>query len=433
MQKSLFQHNFDAEAYLKKRVLEIQNLEDRRLFKEVMEKLFLQLYRYTEQAYSDQEKRIFGEMRSSQNDFAVSIGIVDKDHYDATDPFLVPINPADVPKREILTAEMLRSLKEKQEYRLYTVFLQAGYPVAKEFGENGRKYHGTVKTEHAEYRAEISVKKENWYLKKVKELYYIFIENFRPWVAVCDAYLNKLFCVNLCAVENPDPKETIREITVDFEEYAKDIRYHMIPLWNLMPLVEKTSAYPEPCVDRINYEHRIFSNRLDPDDQYLVTNTDREITNIRRLNGDLLITCPEEVPCRWSLYRINRKPEQISCQYPVLSNCCGESFAAVLSGIFRKGVKTKSEIARLVRSYGYEKYVTLCKVEFLSSPPKKEQTYDMDFFIQDELRSGNSSNVMCLSFQQADPGNYLNTDIMSFLVTQVQKLFPEYHCCGKIM
>lgn len=37
---------------------------------------------------------------------------------------------------------------------------------------------------------------------------------------------------------------------------------------------------------------------------------------------------------------------------------------------------------------------------------------------------------MLLHFTAADPGNFLNMDIMSFLVTKAQKLFPEYHCAG---
>ena len=37
---------------------------------------------------------------------------------------------------------------------------------------------------------------------------------------------------------------------------------------------------------------------------------------------------------------------------------------------------------------------------------------------------------MLLHFSAADPDNYLNLDLMSFLVTKVQKLFPEYVCVG---
>ena len=37
-----------------------------------------------------------------------------------------------------------------------------------------------------------------------------------------------------------------------------------------------------------------------------------------------------------------------------------------------------------------------------------------------------------VSFRALDPKNYLNEDIMSFLVTQVQRIFPDYRCVGRI-
>ena len=54
----------------------------------------------------------------------------------------------------------------------------------------------------------------------------------------------------------------------------------------------------------------------------------------------------------------------------------------------------------------------------------------MDQFITDELRKRETQETMLLHFAAADPGNFLNMDIMSFLVTKAQKLFPEYHCTG---
>lgn len=56
----------------------------------------------------------------------------------------------------------------------------------------------------------------------------------------------------------------------------------------------------------------------------------------------------------------------------------------------------------------------------------------MDDFIVDEFRTKSNRDVLLLHFGAIDPENYLNTDIMSFLVTQAQKLFPEYECRGML-
>jgi len=100
---------------------------------------------------------------------------------------------------------------------------------------------------------------------------------------------------------------------VDFEEYSTQVAYGMIPLWNLRPLTEKTSTYPNPCVDKINYEHQFYSQRLDKDCAYLVRDTGVEITNIRRLDGDLYITCPLERPCEWNLYEVHQSDGESQC------------------------------------------------------------------------------------------------------------------------
>ena len=271
------------------------------------------------------------------------------------------------------------------------------------------------------------------YRKQVEHLYHIFTSNYLPWSTVCAAYLHKFFRVELIAVEDIDPKETIQEIRVDFEGYSSHVRYDCFPLWNLAPVSEKTSTYPEPCMDRTNYDHRIFAHRLMQDRQYLVANTDVEITNVRRLEGDLFITCPEENPHQWMLYRVDRPSKQSRTSYPVLSNLSRESFAGNLSDRYRRGIKTKAEISRILAAYSYEEYVVFQNIELEPSADVNGQTYPMDDFILDELRTEKAGMAMTLTFSSRQPDHFLTMDIMSFLVSQVQSLFPEYICQGKLV
>lgn len=433
MAESVFGPGFDMESYLARRSLEIRGLQDRALFKDVVDKLFLELSRHTQREYRALEERVFWEFQSNQNDYAIYIGLIDQAHYDATDPFLKPLFAADTETREVSLDELQASLESGASYWLYPVYFDGSYADVCGFEALDRRYGGVVKTDQGEHKATFSVSRNTAYLKKIEGLYHVFGANYRAWTTVCGGYLYKLFDVSLVSVESIGPKEVIQAISIDFEEFADAIRYHMIPLWNLSPASEKTSTYPEPCMDKTNYEHRIFAQRLDPDCQYLVTNTDVELTNIRRLNGDLIITCPEENPCQWALYRVNQRPAQLKYAYPVLSNQCRESFAGDLADMYRKSVKTRAEIARLIAAFGYESYVTFQGIDLLEHGAGVAQTYDMDAFISDELRVGDAHQVMELSFAARDSENHLNMDIMSFLVTQVQKLFPEYRCQGRLV
>ena len=99
MAESVFEPGLDMEEYLAKRALEIPDLGERKLFKDVVEKLLIELYHYTQGEYAALEARVFGELQSVQSDYAIYIGMIDRAHYDATDPFLHPILPSDTEKR----------------------------------------------------------------------------------------------------------------------------------------------------------------------------------------------------------------------------------------------------------------------------------------------------------------------------------------------
>ncbi len=433
MAESVFGPGLDMEEYLAKRALEIPDLRERKLFKDVVEKMLLELHHYTTEEYVALESRVFGELQSVQGDYAIYIGLTDRAHYDATDPFLHPIILSDTEKCIHSVEELQESLRVNQPYPLYSVFLETDYQTIQQFSAPGHIYHGVVYTEHGQYRAKCTVQLDSAYIKQVERLYHIFISNYLPWSTVCAAYLHKFFQVDLIAVEDIDPKETIQEIRVDFEGYSPAVRYDCFPLWNLAPVSEKTSTYPEPCIDRTNYDHRIFAHRLAQDRQYLVANTDVEITNVRRLEGDLFITCPEENPHQWMLYRVDRPSKQSRTLYPVLSNLSRDSFAGKLSDRYRRGVKTKAEISRILAAYSYEDYVVFQGVSLEAAAGGQHQTYPMDGFILDELRTKPAGMAMTLTFSSRQPNHFLTLDIMSFLVSQVQSLFPEYICQGKLV
>lgn len=433
MVDSVFKSDLDMEEYLSSRVLEIQDLRERKLFKDVVEKLLLELHHYTQAEYHALEDRVFGELQSVQNDYAISIGLTDLAHFDATDTFLQPIFWEDTEKQEYPVAELLSYMEEGRPYPLHTLFLEADCQIVDQFAQTGRIYQGVVCTEHGEFRAKYVIRPNHKYLDKIEQLYHVFNANFLPWTTICTAYLHKFFQVELLEVEDLNPKEVIQEIQVDFEEFQDAVRYHYVPLWNLVQVKEKTSTYPEPCMDKINFDHRIFAHRLDAECQYLVANSEIELLNIRRIHGDLILSCPDENPHQWILYRVNRSGRRSSSLYPVLSNLSAESFAGNLSERYRRGVKTKAEIARILSAYPYEDYVCFQDVILLPTGKEAGQTYPMNAFLLDELRIEHKNTDMLLTFTSSKPEYFLTKDIMSFLVSQIQELFPEYNCIGRLV
>lgn len=428
--------DFDMKAYIEKRMMEITDLDERRLFKETVGDILLSLYEYNRKAYERLEERILNECGFSQGKYAVHMTLTDRKHYDATDPFMHPMRSDDTKKAETCYQDIADALAKKEVLRLYTVFFQgSASQVCELLGRRDRIFGGGIKTENREYRASFQLRQNREYLDMIESLYHIFGVNYQPWFTVCTAYLTKMLDVCLCGADEMKGKEKIVEIRADFEEYGDRIRYDMIPLWNLEPLTIKTSAYPDAGIDKINYEHQIFSESLNPECEYLVRNTDMEITNIRRIGGDLYITCAKDRPCEWELYQVNHGSGKENRPYPVLSNRYKDSFSGSITEMFKKSIRTKGEMARLIESFDYGKYVLFRDFSVCDRVPEEcvAGNYNMDGFLQDEIRKGNAGRVMVIDFGTKDPQCYLNEDIMSFLVTQVQKIFPDYHCVGRLI
>lgn len=428
--------DFDMKEYIRKRMLEITELRDREVFKEAAGDILSAVYEYNRQAYEALEQRILDECTPDQSRYAVYISLTDRQHYDETDHFLYPMQPEDTRETEISCQDISDALSEGRQPRLYTVYVRGtATQVNRMLRQEGRTFNAVISTGKGEYRASVCVRRNTRYMQMIEELYAVFGVNFQPWLTVCTAYLSKLVDVYLCSAEKVRDREEIDRIRVDFEEYAGLVRYGMIPLWNLRPLTEKTSTYPNPCVDKVNYEHQFFAQRLRADCENLVRDTDAEITNIRRLNGDLYITCPVERPCEWNLYEVHQRTGGGKYQYPVLSNQYKESFSGNITEMFRRSIKTKAEMARLIESFDYGGWLTFRGFELCAEVPPgcTESNYNMDGFLADELRTGRAGQALVIRFTAKDQADYLNEDIMSFLVTQVQRIFPEYHCVGEII
>lgn len=440
-----FDAGLDMEAYIDKRMLEIADLQERVAYKEIVGSMIKRVYDYARTSYQELERKILAECSSDRSDYAVYMTLTDQAHYDPTDPFMHPVLEDSVTEKKILCGDVVKALREKTPLKLYTVFLQVRASQICRLLSRQRIFSGIVRTGGREYRAEFILKRNEAYLEKIEELYYIFEANCQSWTTVCGAYLMKLLDVYLySAADLPedmgkaDKDMEIDEIKVDLAEFAESVVYDVVPLWNLEEHSQETSIYPEPCIDKTNYEHRIFSHMLEPGCAYLVMDTGAEITNIRRLDGDLIITCPVEKPVEWRLYRVSWPDPgryQNRYAYPVLSNGCKESFTADITEMYRRSIKTKAEMARLIESYPYTDRIAFVDHRLTDREPEgwRDSNYNMDGFVEDEIRTGDGRWFLIVRFRAQDHEDYLNEDIMSFLVTQVQKIFPEYKCIGELI
>jgi hypothetical protein len=428
MDKRITSGEFDIQEYIKKTLLNTDNVEDRRILRDMMNGVFLPLFEYVDSKYDNLEKRVEQDFTGINNRLDIFTGIIEKSRYEMDAHHMYPMSEEDLINTKLNLKEVYREWKKKGKGHLYRVFIDWDYLNLKELINSKRKFSGVIKTEYEEYAAIFEIILNQTYIQQLLELYIVFQRNGIEWRTVCAPYLYKIFDIYLCQTTCPDDEE-IESVQIDFQEYKRYIKQGYMPIWNITKIQEKTSTYPELCIDKLHYKHIIYKHRLKPDMEYIVGNTDVRILNVIREDGDFVITCGEKQPQRWPLYVIDKKePEFLTMetfgngykQFSLLDNKASQN----------KRIRTKAEIEHFIFSMGYERYMELTGIKQVEGDVIPEATYCMDSFVEEEIRLHKNTHSLILEFMPKRLDNYLNYDILSYLVTRVQWFYPEFNCIG---
>ena len=115
-----------------------------------------------------------------------------------------------------------------------------------------------LRTEGGEWAVEVQLQRNTAYLKKIEELYHLFIKNGVPWQTVNAPYLYKMADVVVTKIQGePDKTEKLQEVSIQFGEYSRIVQKELIPVWNIQKLVLDGIGFPTPCENHVSYEHNI--------------------------------------------------------------------------------------------------------------------------------------------------------------------------------
>lgn len=420
MDKRILDGNINIEKYVEQRLLEMKNLEDRKMLREVLSEVILPLYEHSQDKYKKLEDSLDNEIEACNGNFEIVTGIVDRKMFDVTNDNMQLMKAEDIEEKKVDLGEVLKALEEEKVIFLFTIFIKADYLLIKEIADAKRTFKGVIKTSEGEYNAQFEISRNKEYLNQIESLYTVFLNNKIQWETVNAAYLFKMFDVTLISAEKIEGEE-IDEITIDFEEYERYILYDYVPIWNLQTKVIKTSVYPKACIDQIHYEHLIYKEKLD-DGEFIICNEGIALINIQRIKEDLVITCREKNPVNWKMYQLITSPS-VKFEEALMNNQ-----SSITKGL---RVRTKLELEKFIISLGYSNYMELKSISTQDGYMKSVDTYNMDEFIEDEILLKNNNNSLIFYFEPKDREYYLNRDIMSYLVSRLQWEYPEYHCIGK--
>ena len=423
----------NMEEIIREEIGKISSLSDRVLFKEIVEQIFLSLYETNQEMYTELEERVMNELSLDINRYRISSLVVDKYYIDRSHHFLSPIREEDLRERRCNLETIKKDWEIKGKSLVKRFFMEADYLQIKKFLE--KKYlKGSIITDKRELSVEFLLKQNTDYLEEISHLYEIFIHNGIPWQTLNTPYLYKFVDVYFPYTEVVfEAQEKIKEVKVNLEEFAGMAHEHYLPLWNIQKLTLNSVGFPVPCEDHENFEHTI-SIRDYGDNQVYLIDDNSHMFHLQQLPGKLVVTAKEAEAKKWRVLMI-RKGESKKFErfdFPLMENIRNDSFPELFWKKQGVEVKTKAELDRFIRGFRLDEYVKFKGFEICDYPENEEETYSMNSFILDEIRRKDSRKSLLLYFQGSHKYEWLQRDMMSFLVSEVQLLYPEYQCLGKL-
>ncbi|NFS61776.1 normocyte-binding protein [Clostridium botulinum] len=416
---------------------EINDLNDRVMLKKILNSVFTSLEQHSEDRFNDLEERVFDEIQYLEEEYNVYSTIIDRKHLDVTNEFLFPMIEEDTEEKIYDVKTIIDNLNDNVSSKMFNIFLKCDYSIFKQFISNNSEITGTIETNKKIHKAYFKVKANIEYKEKINTLYKCFINNNIMWKTVNMPYINKIAQIFLTKCEDQiDEEEEIVKINIDFGDYSKYIKYDMVPLWNIKEIKLKCAGFPIPCIDKVNFEHDISIEKEGTNHGYLVNLDEENMDYVTIKKNYITITSKISASSPWLVYKIvNYKEDNAKKDnYEIMSNYKNVNFSNRFLFNNRYVIKTKSEIAKLINSFEASKHLRFrdLKIEELKFDEDKE-TYDANDFIIDEIREDNIKKSLVLYFEPKNKENYLNNDILSFLVSEIQIIYPEYKCEGRLI
>ncbi len=427
----------DMKELIRGEIQNIGNLQERVAFKELMEQVFLSLYETNEEMYRQLEKRIEDDLAYDVNRYLVKTGIIQRSYFDDSHHLMAPMDEGDREAGSYVMKDIVEAIESEGAFCVMKVMLQCDFLQLREIWEKELRFRGEIITQQPEktWEIEVTLRRNTAYVEKVAHLYQLFLKNGIPWQTVNAPYLYKMADVALTALpEGISGNEKITKIQIDFEQYNQIIRHDLVPIWNIKRLVLDGMGFPVPCEDHKNYEHAVSIREHGMEHAYLAED-DQEIRSISQQKDRLLIISESGEAKKWNVYMIrNAGDGRIDhYDYPILRNQREETFSEKFQRKWDQNIRTRAELARFIKGFGLEAYIVYERCEILEQFRGRTQTYSMNPFIEDEIRDTKAQKKLMLYFKAGAREPWLQRDIASFIVSEVQRLYPEYECGGTVL
>lgn len=422
---AILEYPFDFERYAEERLREIEDLDERKFVKQVLLEGLGAVIRGAEKKYEQLERRIYEEMEIADNQYETVFTVVKKNHYDPTNSTLHPVMKDD------LEEEILREkLSHDRLHFLGSVFLAADDERQKTFMDRAPSFFVEKKTVE-EQETTLHIEPAERYRGVMEELYQVFQDNHILWDTMNTGYLDKFYDVY---VTGESSAVSLQDIRIHFEEFEEDIVYDLIPLWNMEWVTFDSADFMLPCINGIYFEHEFSLEDKEETDGYLIK-TSEDILEIRHERKKIVIKSDQETFENWQALHIIQGEILRSLDYdaPLLTNRKKDSFIRRHSENRRVQLMTKTDLFRRITELDIQDFIEIADYEIHENARDFPAAEGMNWFVRDELFPLESRKVLLLKFRETQPGHYLNSSMMRFVISQMQLEISEYRCVGVLI
>ena len=189
-----------------------------------------------------------------------------------------------------------------------------------------------------------------------------------------------------------------------------------------------------PCINGIYYEHEFSLEDKDEKDGYLIQSNE-DILEIRHEKNKIVIKSLKETFENWKALHLVQKETVRSLDYnaPLLTNRKRDSFIRRYAENSRIRLMTKIDLFRRIMEIDVRDYIEVVAYEICENARDFLSIESMNWFVRDELFPMESRKVLLLKFNERQPGHYLNSSMVRFVISQMQLEISEYRCVGVIV
>lgn len=397
---------FDMETYIKQRLTEITDVDERAYAKEVLLKGLLPAFRTMDERYRQLEERIKREIEIKNQQFVVMTMVIRQQDYDPTNHTWSPVCPGE---------QSIYFQGTEQEKRAF----EASEPF--------------TATDSQGNTHPVGIRKSQAYQSALEELYQVFVYNRIPWNTVNTGQIDRFY--EICPL---DGSETMEGWEISYGIWEERVKKKYIAVWNIEKFRFHCTKFMVPSLDGKYYEHELGLEYYDQDSSYMV-GCNEDIISIRYEEDKIIMTSMKETFENWVAYRFGNRVDTDSYGYGsrILSNRCEADFAAYLTERYGRGIHSKTEIFRIVEGLGVGSCIRLTDCSIRRQERQGSFSADMNRFIREEVFPMDTRRILELQFHRQagaeQEESYHTEDMLRYAISQVQLLLDEYKCVGVLI